>query len=158
LTLAKPGNPLRYNTPRSALPVSALAHPRGSSPNHQSHVLEHRDTYEKAQVCSNAHEGSSGDNACEASLCGQGGVLHLRVLHLPFPTLYRPVLYISPRVFSSGFPLRNPLPQSIRLRLSVLVRCWGPGRLGRVKEYPRRPQIQMEKDEGTYHLYTTTAR
>jgi len=29
LTLVTPGNPFRYNTPRSPLPVSALAHSRG---------------------------------------------------------------------------------------------------------------------------------
>ena len=29
------------------------------------------------------------------------------------------------------FSLRNSLPQSILLRLSVLVRCWGPGQLGK---------------------------
>ena len=37
-TMATPGNPLRYDTPRSALPVSALAHSRGPRKRSQSPV------------------------------------------------------------------------------------------------------------------------
>ena len=66
---------------------------RGSS--HQSHVLEHRDTYGQAQVCSKGHQGSSVD-------CPRQPSFHwIKFWHV-----------------------RNPLPQSIRLRLSVLVRYW----------------------------------
>jgi len=59
-TLASPGNPLRYHTHWSALPVSALAHSKGArGPVHQFHILEHRDTYGQAQVCSKGPQGSS---------------------------------------------------------------------------------------------------
>jgi len=91
-TLATPGNLLRYNTPRSAPPVSALAHSRGPRKRSQSPVdmLKHRDTYEQAQVCSKRHQGRSVDRPCEPSFC------LIKFWHV-----------------------RNPLPQSIRLRLSV---------------------------------------
>jgi len=61
-TLATPGNSLRYNTHRSAPPVSALAHSRGRRKRFQSPVdmLEHRDTHGQAQVCNKGHQGSSG--------------------------------------------------------------------------------------------------
>jgi len=60
-TLATPGDPLRYITPRSALPVSALTHSRGPWKRSQSPVdmLERRDTYGQAQVCSKGRQGSS---------------------------------------------------------------------------------------------------
>ena len=41
-TLATPGNPLRYNTHRSAPPVSALAHSRGPRRRSQSSVSRTR--------------------------------------------------------------------------------------------------------------------
>jgi len=68
-TLANPANPFRYNIPRSALPVSALAHSRGPQKRSQSPVdmLEHRDTYGQAQVCSKCHQGSSVDRPCQSS-------------------------------------------------------------------------------------------
>jgi len=94
-TLATPENPLRYNTHRSTPPFSTLAHSRGRGPSHQSHVLEHKEMYGQAQVCSKGHQGSSVDRPCQPCFC-----------------------WIKLR------PVRNPLPQSIRLRLSVLVRYW----------------------------------
>jgi len=36
-------------------------------PSQQSHVLENRDTYGHAQVCSGSHEGSSVDRRCQLS-------------------------------------------------------------------------------------------
>ena len=68
-TLATPRNPLRYNTHRSAPPVSALAHSRGPRKTSQSPVnmLEHRETYGQAQVCSKGHQGSSVDRPCQPS-------------------------------------------------------------------------------------------
>jgi len=94
-TLPTPGNPLRYNTHRSAPPVSALAHSRGPRKRSQSPVdmLEHRDTYGQAQVCSKDHQGSSLDRPRQPSFHW------IKFWHV-----------------------RNPLPLSIRLRLSVLVR------------------------------------
>jgi len=82
-TLATPGNP--------------LAHSRGPRKRSQSSVdmLEHRDTYGQAQVCSKGHLGSSVDCPCQPSFCW------IKFWHV-----------------------RNLLPQSIRLRLSVLVRYW----------------------------------
>jgi len=60
-TIVYPANPLRDNTPRSALPVSALAHSRGPRkrspgrcPSHQCHVLEHTYTCGQTQICSNS--------------------------------------------------------------------------------------------------------
>jgi len=58
-------------------------------------MLEHRDTYGQAQVCSKGHQGSSVDRPCESS--------------------FRWIEF---------WHVRNPLPQSIRLRLIVLVRYW----------------------------------
>ena len=58
-------------------------------------MLEHRDTYGQAQVCSKSYQGSSVDRPCQPSFCW------IKFWHV-----------------------RNPLPQSIRLRLSVLVRYW----------------------------------
>jgi len=100
-TLATPGNPLRCNTHRSAPPVSALSNSRGPRKRSQSPVdmLERRDTYGQAQVCSKGHQGSSVDRLCQ-------------------PSFHR----------IKFWHVRNPLPQSIRLRLSVLVRyCTGQG-------------------------------
>jgi len=95
--MATPENPLRYDTHRSAPPVSALAHSRGPRKMSQSLVdmLEHRDMYGQAQVCSKGHQGSSVDRACQPSFHW------IKFWHV-----------------------RNSLPQSIRLRLSVLVRYW----------------------------------
>jgi len=84
-TLATPGTPLCYNTQWSAPPVSALTHSRGPrrGHSHQSHVLEHRDTYGQAQVCSKGHQGSSVD--CHVSRLfigsssGMYGIRYLRV-------------------------------------------------------------------------------
>ena len=39
----------------------------GRGPSHQSHVLEHRDTYGQAQVCSKGHQWSSVDHPCQPS-------------------------------------------------------------------------------------------
>jgi len=64
-------------------------------PSHQSHVLEHRDTYGQAQVCSKGHQGSSVDRPCQPSFHW------IKFCHV-----------------------RNPLPQSIRLHLIFLVRYW----------------------------------
>jgi len=96
-TLTTPGNPLRYNTHPSAPPVSALAHSRGPRKRSQSPVdmLEHRDTYGQAQFCSKGHQGSGVDRPCQPSFHW------IKFWHV-----------------------RNPLPQSIRLRLIVLVRYW----------------------------------
>jgi len=64
-------------------------------------MLEHRDTYGQAQVCSKGHQGSSVDRPSQPSF------------H-----------------WIKDWHGRNPLPQSIRLRLSVLVRYWaGQGEL-----------------------------
>jgi len=64
-------------------------------PTHQFHVpwLEQRDTYGQDQVCSKGHQGSSVDRPCHPSFHW------IKFWHV-----------------------RNPLPQSIRLSLSVLVR------------------------------------
>ena len=96
-TLATPGTPLCYNTQWSAPPVSALTHSRGPrrGHSHQSHVLEHRDTYGQAQVCCKGHQGSSVDLPCQPSFWW------IKFWHVG-----------------------NPLPQSIRPRLSVSVRYW----------------------------------
>jgi len=96
-TLATSGNPFRYNTHRSVPPVSALAHSRGPRKRSQSPVdmLDHRDTYGQAQVCSKGHQGSSVDRPCQPSFHW------IKFWHV-----------------------RNPLPQSIQLRLNVLVRYW----------------------------------
>jgi len=58
--MATPGNPLRYNTHQSAPPVSSLANSRRPGKRSQSplDMLEHRDTYGQAQVCSKGHQGS----------------------------------------------------------------------------------------------------
>jgi len=58
-------------------------------------MLEHRDTYGQAQVCSKGHQGSTVDSPCQPSFCW------IKFWHV-----------------------WNLLPQSIRLRLSVLVRDW----------------------------------
>ena len=75
-------------------PPSPIPGNLGRGPSHQSHVLEHRDTYGQAQVCRKGHQGSSVDRPCQPS-----GSSCIKFWHV-----------------------RNPLPQSIRLRLSVLVR------------------------------------
>ena len=76
-------------------PPSPIPGDLGRGPSHQSHVLKHRDTYGQAQVCSKGHQGSSVDRPCQPSFHW------IRFCHV-----------------------RNPLPQSIRLRLSVFVRYW----------------------------------
>ena len=97
----KPWQPLRIPsaiTPIGQLhqsPPSPIPGDLGRGPSHQSHVLEHRDTYGQAQVCSKGHQGSSVDRPCQPSFHW------IKFWHV-----------------------RNPLPQSIRLRLSVLVRYW----------------------------------
>ena len=85
ITLVAPRSPLRYNTHRSAPPVSALALSRGPRKRSQSPVdmLEHRDTYGQAQVCSKGHQGSSVDHPCLplfiGSSSGKYGIRYLRV-------------------------------------------------------------------------------
>jgi len=74
-------------------PPSPIPGDLGRGPSHQSHVFEHRDTHGQAQVCSKGLQGSSVDRPCQPSLHW------IKFWHV-----------------------RNPLPQSIRLRLSVLVR------------------------------------
>jgi len=74
-------------------PPSPIPGDLGRGPSHQSHVLEHRDTYGQAQVCSKGHPGSSVDRPCQPSFHW------IRFWHV-----------------------RNPLPQSIRLRLFVSTR------------------------------------
>ena len=76
-------------------PPSPIPGDLGRSPSHQSHVLEHRDTYGQAQVCSKGHQGSSVDRRCQPSFHW------IKFWHV-----------------------WNLLPQSIRLRLIVLVRYW----------------------------------
>jgi len=61
----------------------------------QVNMLEYRDTYRQAQVCSKGRQGSSVDRPCQ-----------------PF---FHWIMF---------WHVRNPLPQSIRLRVSVLVRYW----------------------------------
>ena len=85
----KPWQPLRI--PSAITPIGQLRK-RSQSP---VDMLEHRDTYGQAQVCTKGHQGSSEDRPCQPSFHG------IKFWHL-----------------------RNPLPQSIRLRLSVLVRYW----------------------------------
>jgi len=58
-------------------------------------MFEHRDTYGQAQVWGQGRQGSSVDRPCQPSF------------H-----------------WIKFWRVRNPLPQSIRLRLSVLVRYW----------------------------------
>ena len=58
-------------------------------------MLEHGDTYGQAQVYSKGHHGSSLDRP------------------------YQPSFH-----WIKFWHVRNPLPQSIQLRLSVLVRYW----------------------------------
>jgi len=82
----------------------------GRGPSHQSHVLEHRDTYGQAQVCCKVHQGSSVDRPCQSSFSW---------IQLCF--------------------VRNPLPQSIRLRLSVLVRSWDGSES---QLCPKQPQLE----------------
>ena len=48
-------------------PPSPIPGELGRGPSHQSHVLEHRDTYGQAQVCSKGHQGSSVDRPCQPS-------------------------------------------------------------------------------------------
>ena len=80
-------------------PPSPIPGILGRGPSHQSHVLEHRDTYGQVQVCSKGRQGISVDRPCQPSFC------QIKFWHV-----------------------RNLLPQSIRLRLSVLVRyCAGQG-------------------------------
>jgi len=79
-------------------PPSPIPGDLGRCPSHQSHVLERTDTYGQAQICSKGHQVSSVDHPCQPSLHW------IKFWHV-----------------------RNPLPQSIRLRhdgLSVLVCHW----------------------------------
>ena len=77
-------------------------------------MLEHRDTYGQAQVCSKGHRGSSVDRPCQPSFHW------IKFWHV-----------------------RNPLPQSTRLCFSVLVRyrAW-TARESEV--YPRRPKMEKK--------------
>jgi len=76
-------------------PPSPIPGDLGRGLSHQSHVLEHRDTYGQAQVCSKGHQGSSLDRPCQPSFHW------IKFWHI-----------------------RNLLPQNIRLLLSVLVCYW----------------------------------
>ena len=64
-------------------PPSPIPGDLGRGPSHQSHVLEHRDTYGQAQVCSKGHQGSSVDRSCQLSFwwagSGMHGIRYLRV-------------------------------------------------------------------------------
>jgi len=115
-------------TPISQLhqsPPSPIPGDLGRGPSHQSHVLEQRNTYGQAQVCSKGHQGSSVDRPCQASFhC-------IKFWHV-----------------------RNPLPQSIRLCLGVLV-CYLADSLGRVKFILN--ASDGKNNQRTYHSYTTTA-
>ena len=70
----KPWQPLRIPsaiTPIGQLhqsPPSPIPWDQGRGPSHHSHVLEHRDTYGQAQVCSKGHQGSSVDRPCQPSI------------------------------------------------------------------------------------------
>jgi len=48
-------------------PPSPIPGDLGRGPSHQSLVLEHRDTYGQAQVCSKGRQGSSVDRLCQPS-------------------------------------------------------------------------------------------
>ena len=48
-------------------PPSPIPGDLGRGPSHQCHVLEHRDTYGQAQVCSKGHQGTSVDRPCQPS-------------------------------------------------------------------------------------------
>ena len=48
-------------------PPSPIPGILGRGPSHQSHVLEHRDTYGQDQVCSKGHQGLSVDRPCQPS-------------------------------------------------------------------------------------------
>jgi len=105
-------------------PPSPIPGDLGRGPSHQSHVLEHRDTYGQAQVCSKGHPGSSVDRPCQPSFHW------IKFWHV-----------------------RNPLPQSIRLHLSVLVRYWasqGEWSLSWTAS-------DGKNNQRTYHSCTTTA-
>ena len=67
-------------------------------------MLEHRDTYGQAQVCSKGHQGSSVDR--------------------PYQPSFHCIKF---------WHVQNLLPYRIRLRLSVLVRYWAGRMAGRVK-------------------------
>ena len=106
-------------------PPSPIPGGLGRCPSHQSHVLEHRDTYGQAQVCSKGHQGSSVDRPCQPSFHW------IKFCHV-----------------------RNPLPQSIRLHLIVLVRYWA----GQGEWSLSWTTSDGEKNnQRTYHSHTTTA-
>ena len=69
----KPWQPLRIPfavTPIGQLhqsPPSPIPGDLGRGRSHQSHVVEHRDTYGQAQVCSKGHQESSVDRPCQPS-------------------------------------------------------------------------------------------
>jgi len=77
------------------LPPSLIPGDLGRGPSQQSHVLQHTDTCGQAQVCSKGQKWSSVDCPCHPCFNW------IKFLHV-----------------------RNLLPQSIRLRLSVLVFYW----------------------------------
>jgi len=76
LLLIHPGIP--WESPLLSYPsvsslASTLAHSMGHRERSQSPVdmLEHRDTYGQAQVCSKGRQGSSVDRLCQLSCCKQ---------------------------------------------------------------------------------------
>jgi len=85
----KPWQPLRIPSAITRIgqlhqsPPSPIPGDLGRGPSHQSHVLEHRDTYGQAQVCSKGHQGSSVDRPCQPSFIGASsgmyGIRYLRV-------------------------------------------------------------------------------
>jgi len=105
-------------------PPSPIPGDLGRGPSHQSHVLEHRDTYGQAQVCSKGHQRSTVDRPCQPSFHW------IKFWHI-----------------------RNPLPQSIRLRLSVLVRYWA----GQGEWSLSWTASDGKKNQRTYHSCTTTS-
>ena len=81
-------------------PPSPIPGDLGRCPSHQSHVLEHRETYGQAQGRSRGHQGNSVNRRYQLSF---GGSLWYR---------------------------RSPLPQSVRLRLICLSALLSrPGRV-----------------------------
>ena len=101
-------------------------------------MFEHRDTYGQSQVCSKDHQGSSVDRPCQSSF------------H-----------------WIKFWYVRNPLPRSIRLRLSVLVRYWGSGRVELILDgfrwekktnAPITPIQQLTGDSSPLVVINTTTR
>jgi len=134
-----PWQPLRI--PSTIIPIGQLQQTPSSpipgdlerGPSHQSHVLEHGDTYGQTQVCSKSYQGSSVNCKCKPSFCW------IKFCHV-----------------------RSPLHTSIRLRLSVSVRYWVGQEVRYWAAGPAREKFILngftwEKNQRTYHLYTPTA-